>query len=326
MSDNQTTVPSPDPATSVPAVPAPGATPGATPTTASSVVSSTMDKAKDLVFNNAQFIIVSLIVVAAGAFLVAYLLYWAINNALLSKKGYLVSDTKIPKVGTELTKISGVSNPISKNGKRMTVSFWIYIHDIDKYKGAQRHILHIGDEKVVNGSPVVYLGRDDNKMYIAFNSIKETFSTLSSPTDEMKLDFLVAKYGIVIDYIPIQRWVHVAIVINEDSNNGSISAYIDAELVKTLTTGTKTVVRNLASTTTIQDLTLDKAGALFIGGSTSDEIGPGFSGLVSKVKLFNYDLNVTDVYAEYRTGPVDNLLARLGLPAYGVRSPVYRIG
>ena len=42
--------------------------------------------------------------------------------------------------------------------------------------------------------------------------------------------------------------------------------------------------------------------------------------------LFNYDLNANDVYSLYQKGPVDNMLAKVGLPAYGIQSPIYRIG
>jgi hypothetical protein len=68
-------------------------------------------------------------------------------------------------------------------------------------------------------------------------------------------------------------------------------------------------------------------GNVWVGGSMMDpEIGPGFAGLVSKIEFVNYDMNVSDIYAKYMEGPIDNLASKLGLPAYGMRSPVYRIG
>ena len=41
--------------------------------------------------------------------------------------------------------------------------------------------------------------------------------------------------------------------------------------------------------------------------------------------MYNYDLNDRDIYNDYNEGPIDNLLAKLGLGAYGIRSPVYKI-
>lgn len=75
-----------------------------------------------------------------------------------------------------------------------------------------------------------------------------------------------------------------------------------------------------------QNLVLDKGGDVWIGGSQTDPtIGPGFDGLVASVTFANYDMNGSDVYDLYMRGPMDSLMARLGLPAYGVRSPLYRM-
>lgn len=295
---------------------------------------------------NSMTIIVGLICVAAGAFIVAYVLYWLINKSLISKKGITLPNTKVPIVATQLTKISGVSSPVSSNGKRFSMCFWIYVHDIDKYRGSTRHVFHIGDDSASSASPVVFFDSDSNKLLIGFSPInpladpnfpgismdpttKKTGTGAINVTAKSQTDiitYLATKYGITIDYIPIQRWVHVCVVINEESSGGTMSAYVDGDLVKVMTTGNKSVYANKYSeVSTIQNINLSRAGSLIVGGSTSDPVGPGFSGLVSNIRLFNYDLNINDIYYEYRRGPIDNILARLGLPAYGVRSPVYKL-
>jgi len=73
-------------------------------------------------------------------------------------------------------------------------------------------------------------------------------------------------------------------------------------------------------------MNLDKTGDIWIGGSPSESVGPGFAGLVSKVTFFNHDINAKDVYEDYMKGPIDSLLAKMGLPAYGIRTPLYRMG
>ncbi len=275
----------------------------------------------ELLRSNSKLIIVSLVLVAAGAFVVAYLLYWAINKVAVSKKSFLVPQTKVPITGTQLTKISGINTPPQVNGKRASFTFWLYVHDIDKYRGTMRHVLHIGDEQdIYTASPMVFFSAYNNKLNVMFNPISDP----KAPMDATRFDYLTSRYGVSIDYIPIQRWVHVAIVVNETVNGGVINAYLDSELVKVVTTGKLNEVEGTSNTiANIQNLKLDKTGSLFIGGSP--DVGVGFSGLVSKFTMFNYDLNVADVYNDYRTGPIDNLLARLGLPAYGLQSPIYRI-
>lgn len=272
--------------------------------------------------SNSQMIIVGLIMVALGGFIVAYVLYWAINKVAVSRKFVIISKTSAPVPGTVLTKIPGVQSPPATNGKRASITFWLYINDIEKFSGSRRHVFHIGDEDMFSASPLVYFSSTTNKLHVLFNPINDA----DVPKDSTRLEYLTSKYGITVDYVPIQRWVHVAIVVNETVNGGIITAYLDSELVKVVTTGKPNEVEGTSnSLASIQNLKLDKSGSLFVGGSTNDDSGPGFSGLISKVALYNYDMNVADIYQDYRTGPIDNLLAKLGLPAYGLQSPIYRI-
>lgn len=291
---------------------------------AAAAASNAINSIKSISMNNGM-LVSAMIIVAAVAFAVAYALYYMINNAVLSKKGYLIPATKVPIMGTQLTKIGNVAIPAATNGKRLTLSFWLYIHDIEKFKGSVRHVFHVGDEDMLSASPIVFLNPNDNRLSIAFGSVDNAAIPAFYNTLESKLGYIASQRGITINYVPINRWVHVAVVVNEDASGGSISAYLDSELVSSIRTGQQNMASNVTEAAKIQNLKLDRAGSMFVGGSTNDEIGPGFSGLVSKVKLFNYDLNVGDVYKEYRAGPVDNLLSKLGLPPYGVRSPVYRI-
>jgi hypothetical protein len=313
-----------DPAAAPATADAPDASSSASDTNADSGMASKMT---NMLKANATYIIVGLVCVAAGAFLIAYILYWLINRALIAKKGITVGQTKIPIVGTQLTKITSVASPVSTNGKRFSMCFWIYVHDIDKYRGSNRHVMHLGDDEMETSSPAVFFGPSDNKLYIYFKPIKNDtkMTTLADKPSQLHA-YMATKYGISIDYIPIQRWVHVCVVVNEEASGGTITTYVDGELVKVMTSGNKNTFGNSYSDiATIQNLNLNRAGSLIIGGSTSDTIGPGFSGLVSRVRLFNYDLNINDVYYEYRSGPIDNLLAKLGLPAYGLRTPVYKL-
>lgn len=291
--------------------------------TANAAVANVTEKIKSIGMGK-QTIVMTLLVVGAVSLVIAYALYYMINNYVLSKQAYQVPGTSVPVMGNILTKTVISTVPLS-NGQRAAISFWIYINDIEKYKGSLRHVLHVGDDNVVNGSPIVWLGSNDNKLYVAF-APNGGVTQNANDTLETTMTKQVTTSGIVIDYIPIQRWVHVAIVVNEDVNGGSMYAYVDSELVKSVSTGDVLGSATGSSSLQIQNLNLAKGGSIYMGGSTSDVIGPGFSGLLAKVKFYNYDLNVGDVYNEYKAGPIDNLLAKLGLPAYGVRSPLYRVG
>lgn len=270
-------------------------------------------------------IVVGLIVAVMISFAVAYFLYYVINRHVMNKRPYLFDQTTTPKPGNQITKLYAGEMPNITNGRRVTFSFWIYVHDIGKYRGVPRHVMHIGDdENAVNGSPIVFLGAGDNRLYVAFNKTGTDVIPAWAKTQRQKLEVLAARYGMVFDYLPIQRWVHVGIVVNESVNGGSITGYLDGELVKTVTTGTNIMMQGAIQTTNFQNLMLDKRGSLFIGGSMSSAMGPGFSGLVSKVKFYNHDLNVQDMYNDYRSGPIGGgVLAKLG---YGLRTPIYKTG
>ena len=278
----------------------------------------------------------------------------------------------MPLMGSEYKKLAGAEIPRAYNGKRMTISFWVYIHDVDRYKGIYRHLWHRGDKTVVGASPLVFLDKDSNRMHIRFEKhaaitqnldmavpfdrtvdmpVLDRASGATSATNFKgtieNLDHAImldlATHGITIDYIPIQRWVHVAIVVNEEVNGGMMYAYLDGELVKQETSGRaisketivkgkyagndtlKTVLTTVRKVREYQGMNLDKPGDVYTGGSTVEDVGPGFSGLVSNIYFANHDLNAADIYKIYEQGPVDNLAAKLGLPAYGVRSPVYRM-
>ncbi len=302
------------------------------------------------------------IIIAAALFFTAYLLYSYISGVLANKILWVVPQTTVPILTTNYSKASGDGIPTTLNGRRASFMFWVYINDISKYQGSYRHVLHRGDEDPLGASPLVMLDKQTNKLYIRFSGTTDddtttmkwddivTYSkykkgctavaadkkscTVAGETteaaklsDEDAIKYDLATHGIIVDYVPLQRWVHITVVVNETVNRGDMYLYMDGELVKTLSSSE---AEKLSDGTEVkynfQNLNLAKKGDIWVGGSTTGAAGPGFSGLVAKVGFTNYDMNATEVYKEYLKGPVDNLTSKLGLPAYGLRSPIYRIG
>jgi hypothetical protein len=348
-------------------------------------VSKFTDTVKNVTNTNGGVVFFGLVLAAGVAFITAYCIYWLINRSINNRSSYLLPASKIPIIATQETSLSADSVPMSSNGTRLSLCFWIYIYDNNKYSGSRRHVLHRGDEGdgYEKGSPYIYLDPITNSMYVTFASKSSdvtgiygsndaailfkrqplpdgytnnivpvsaagvagtrlnsaaTLSAEASDTD--KTNYLNSIRGIKIPYIPLQRWVHVGIVVNEDLNGGSITAYVDGEMSLTvnsmetlntissvkLTDGTSaTITPPITPKLLVTDIDLNKKGNYFIGGSLSSAVGVGFSGLISKVEIFNHDLNAGDVYNNYLNGPIDNLLSKLGLPAYGVRSPIYKL-
>ena len=312
---------------------------------ASSAVSSVKSAASWVTdYFQSGSVIVFLVLGIAIAFLSAYVLYYIISKTINNRILYVIPQTKVPVLATQESSFSADLVPASGNGKRQTLTFWIYIYDIQKYAGTFRHVLHRGSEDGIptNGKagPYIYLDSTTNKMYVTFvpTDVSKLYpdTAMTSPTVSQADIYAYLNYarGITIDYVPLQRWVHVAIVVNEDAVvQGSISAYVDGAFVKSVSnTNPATPVPSLTSTTQalpafdISTVNLDLKGNVYTGGSIGSAVGPGFSGMLSMIKFFNYDMNANDIYADYQKGPIDNVLAKLGLPAYGLQSPIYRIG
>jgi hypothetical protein len=296
-------------------------------------------------------VVIYLVLGIALAFITAFILYYGISTTISNQQSYLIPNTKLPVLATQKTRYSADEVPNSSNGKRSSLAFWIYIYDVDKYRGVDRHIMHRGGETDGPGTASPYIAldalsnqikitfapRDASKLYTSANMGATTTNSAALATTANKssaLQYLTASRGITIKYIPLQRWVHIAVVVNENAMaGGSITVYVDGERNQSIDSTTKLPAILVNGATggsitpkfNIQDIDLDKKGDIYVGGSLGDASGPGFSGMISKVEFFNYEMNANDVYANYLKGPIDNLLAKAGLPAYGIQTPIYRI-
>lgn len=273
-------------------------------------------------------IIITFIVAGVSTVLVALLIYWLIVRFVHNRKSHTFYGTKMPVITSAMQEFEG-NVPELSNGRRFTMTFWIYIYDIERFRGIYRNVFFIGSggnfTKDMNANPnvQVILNDNDNKMLIFFGSRDTT--TASTTTDaKSKLLKSVAERGISLDYIPIQRWVHVGVVVNETVNGGVIQAYIDGELVKNVTSLDDTDVAD--TKLNVQKIVPSMSGILTVGGSAATtDATIGFSGLISKVTIYNYDLNAKDIYNDYLRGPVDSVLSKVGMPSYGVRLPFKRV-
>jgi len=281
------------------------------------------DKVDEYMSNNT--ILIGFFIVVLLCLLVAYGLYTYISYSIFNKSRIVIEETKTPVIANRMNKFPITTFNKTGNGKRRTITFWIYIYDMNKYNGSYKHVFHIGDnDDIRRASPYVFLDSHENRMYVRFGSVsndtfQENISSVQSISVSQLNDFMMQ--GIEIPYIPIQRWVHIAVVVNENANGGSIVAYVDGDISKTVMSGDISNGNQLK----IMNLDLDKMGDLYVGGSFESPSGPGFSGLISKVSLYNYDLNNKDIYEDYNRGPLSGFLTQYGLANYGLRSPIYKI-
>jgi hypothetical protein len=308
--------------------------------------------------NNSLFI--GLVIVIIVAIIIAYVLYTYLGSKLFSKIKSVVSDTKVPVVGTKLSKFTA-DLAKNANGSRKSYSFWVYINDMTKYKGQYQTIAAVsadGDNeyKLASCSPYIFLDKTNNTMYIRFSKLEDDSFREITNISSIKDLHRYLKSGIVIDYVPLQRWVHIAIVCNSNAFKTTLFAYVDGDLVKSISDsepftlkgyenhyhneanktcegGTitddnnKTVICRGSEKSDLNNLNLNTTGYLYVGNNRDYKygVGPGFSGLLSSFTSYNYELNQQDIYGIYNNGPVTGFLAKLGLGSYGIRNPVYKL-
>lgn len=265
-------------------------------------------------------VIVFLVMVIVG-----YLLYNIITDNILFQQKVEVSGTEVPVLGNQLSEFKIDKVLANSNGIKRTYGFWIYINDINKYNGSFRHIAHLGKEAkdIKNACPYIFLDKFKNEIHVRFAPKADTLTTntLNNIINTEELlnytkDGESKKCGITIKYVPIQRWVYIVIVVS-DVNGGLVYTYIDGELAEV--DRKKLALHELDFET--------RPGGLFVGGSLANSLinATGFSGLISKFTVYNYDLNKNDIYKEYNKGPLNGLLTSMGIVSYGLRNPVYKL-
>lgn len=161
------------------------------------------------------------------------------------------------------------SNDQSK-GMEFTWSSWLYLSDLGKEAGKYQHVFSKGDGNIdsttnlstVNNGPGLYISPMDNKLHIIMN-------TVSSTDPNTTID---------IDNIPIQKWFHVALRLQ----NTVLDVYINGVVVNRL----------LLNNTPKQNY-----GNVYVCQNG------GFSGKLSNLRYYSRALNVFEINNIVSAGP-----------------------
>jgi len=221
-----------------------------------------------------------------------------------------------------------------KNNKQMSVSFWFYMKQFDRTNTAIKHIFHIADDdkttdpyswgmfaEVLGGKNSIRIGFPSTSALESTSVSSSIFGSKSSDAN-LRKEYLVASRGVIIDYIPEDRWVFIT--ITQNNVNKTIKAYVDGQLVTTRDGKTSMAISSSSTQVPTQFDKVDCPGSkknIFTGvyGTGSQ----GFNGLISSLRFHSWEMNLTEVRKIYRLGPISNIFARLGLPAYVLQSPIY---
>jgi hypothetical protein len=135
----------------------------------------------------------------------------------------------------------------------------------------------------LNDTKECFLLKNVNELTTSLNKSAVSFTKRNLLVDSMdpslnKSIVLDEESCVVVENIPLQRWFHVAIVVNETT----VEVYIDGKLYKT-------VILHSFVKTNSQPLHVNLDG--------------GYDGLINELRYYPYPLKYIDVYNMYARGP-----------------------
>lgn len=206
--------------------------------------------------------------------------------------------------------------PASSNGNEFTVSLWIFVENVTVTNDHKIVMYRGNPTSYNNGKMFVYMDSKTNTLYasVRTNAALQEGSGDNEPSLEnirSNTRFLQS----TIDYIPLQRWVHVMYSVKDTT----LSTFVDGDLYSV------TSVYELPTLLSGgRPIPVKQEGDILLGGNSTKE---GFSGYIGKSKYFNFAISIRDAKLVYQKGPYrGSWLQFIGMGNVGFRSPIYRMG
>lgn len=295
--------------------------------------------------NRTTMIIIIVVTILLFVFVILYITF-ALKSKNLKGKALVATPVRLDRLESNIT-IPSASIPKATVGREFTYSFWLYLDQFNKETTAggvtpvHKLIMYRGNPNdAASANPLVMMDGLSNKLYVI---IKTTESSIASSTVNNNLNEILEKNYFItnasledptvnkhlimtIDYVPLQRWVNVAAVID----NKVLTLYLDGEIYSVKSTdeyksARQPYVTRLGKVVPYNLIVEKTDGDLIIG---RDVVGNRrtINGFISKVEFFNYALTMNQVKQNYITGPMPrSWLAMIGLSQYGFRSPLYKL-
>lgn len=285
-----------------------------TPTTAAKVTDRLRDNGIVVLVVLCLFVIIFIV-----AYIVRMFKQAALKTAdLLPKVVAMDSRTNLPII-VPAEKMSATTR-----GQEYAYSFWVYISDVNQNSVSNKVLFSRGATSNSGlfpntVSPVVMLDGRSNAMYFALSTTAAKGSNSANciageANRALNCSSQDPTYlSIKVDYVPLQRWVHFALVCQDNV----ATLYMDGDVYSIVSTNDLP----LAGSSKSRPLLKGTSGDVIIG----DPVNP-MNGFLAKLQFFNYAVSQRQVQSMYRAGPVNkSSLAFLGIGNYGLRSPIYNM-
>lgn len=225
----------------------------------------------------------------------------------------------------EPLKIDKSRVPATVTGTDFSYSFWVYVAKYEPTADS-RVVFFRGGVDASNrmyASPVVLLDKSTNSVHVMVS----TTASDPIPIGYDGMDKIVANAEAMgwsvatIEYLPLQRWVHVAFVVK----GAKITVYLDGDMYTVESTaflnGKAAAARRGVGSQGV--LPASTRGDVYVGKHNWPS--QTIDGSLTKLQFYNYAVSAEDARTLYLEGPIQvTLTSRMGLPAYGVQTPIYR--
>lgn len=271
----------------------------------------------------AIFVVLTLMLIVA---IITYIVWKMTRNNL---KGAEILKTPF-RLGQGNNKtVSSTLMPDMHIGQDWSMTFWMYLSDFKVTSQPKLLFTRFPvsaatkQDQLRTMNPIIMLDPEVNKMFICVrtnrniqNSPNLLSHIINPPTVKDKFYLIAA-----IDYIPLQRWVHVAIM----TENNLLSVFVDGSMY------TVHSLNDMAEKTEMGGLLKPPLFAPCNGdfkiGNYDNTLTQDATGFLSNAQFFNYAISAAQVEGLYNMGPDTgfSVLRTMGVPEYGVRSPIYRV-
>jgi hypothetical protein len=298
-----------------------GSSYSSTPSTSASSdwFSSLKDRARGVVSTEGLMIFLIFVTIFV---LLAFVVWLAVRIRRANLQSASLSQSRVLDLesGTPVYIDTG-NAPATKNGQEFAYSFWVYIRNLDPTTDHKLVFLRTTDDlpmksgaqslPLEKANPIVFLDKTTNRLYISFITtnakIIPTLTNLQSTENPSKTHLTSA-----INYVPLQRWVHITSIVHD----ATVTTYMDGELYSVVG-----ISEPDANSGVTRPLIRATAGNIQVGDSNNKA-----RMFMAKMQFFNYAPTIKEIRSMYLAGPANSgVLSKLGLPPYGIRSPIYRL-
>ncbi len=225
--------------------------------------------------------------------LICYMLYYS-NQYTMHCTNLITAPVDANPMTGEYIVVESTRLPVLSNGTTISVSFWVYVDNIDdKPEMDHKIIMFQGNScSYENGTWYVYMDSNTNRIYVSVNTTGvDPAYAQDKPLTLRLINSNRYMLTSAIDYVPLQRWVHITFSIRD----AILSLYLDGDLYSVAT------IYDLPNRPgNIRPIINMVEGNIMIGGRADTF---GVTGYLANIEYCNYPMTLQQVKDKYNFGP-----------------------